>query len=213
MSSQQRPGPPAAVSSFSAYFDTGLLTEEVLRALGYTFAVGNPVLPRYEGEVGFTAELADRIGRAIPHVTLTSEAAKREFLVAPLLLELAVRFGIDVRVEYSLEVTPALRGSLDYLLEGRSRDLVVIEAKLGDLYRGFRQLAAELVAVDQWTESDATHLYGAVTLGDAWRFGVLDRAAKRVTQDIALFRVPADLEDLTRVLLGALLPEGGTDAG
>ena len=37
-----------------------------------------------------------------------------------------------------------------------------------------------------------------------WRFGVLDRQARRVTQDLNLFRVPADLGPLLQILVGIL---------
>ncbi|GAB4469818.1 MAG: hypothetical protein OHK0029_42530 [Armatimonadaceae bacterium] len=81
------------------------------------------------------------------------------------------------------------------------------------LGRGFKQLAAELVAVDQWTDSTAPVLYGTVTLGDVWRFGMLRRAEKTVTQDINLYRVPANLEDLVRFLVAILNgPSGVRDA-
>ncbi len=52
----------------------------------------------------------------------------------------------------------------------RENILVVVEAKNDDLSRGFTQLAAELRALAQAEDQDI--LYGgAVTIGDAWRFG------------------------------------------
>lgn len=85
-----------------------------------------------------------------------------------------------------------------------------MEAKRGDLQRGFTQLAVELIALDQWTDSDAPLLYGAVTVGDIWRFGVLHRADKKIVQDVAIYSVPADLGDLLQVLLTILLPAEAT---
>ena len=46
--------------------------------------------------------------------------------------------------------------------------------------------------------------YGAVTIGDVWRFGKLDRVNQVVTQDINLFKVPDDLDDLAKVIVGIL---------
>ncbi len=66
------------------------------------------------------------------------------------------------------------------------------------------QLAVELVALDQWLNSDTKVLYGALSMGDIWRFGVLDRQTKQVTQDINLFRVPADLDELLNILVAIL---------
>ena len=77
---------------------------------------------------------------------------------------------------------------------------MVIEAKNADLENGFSQLAVELVALDQWTENTAPILYGAVSTGNIWQFGILHRENKQVTQDLNLFRVPADLEDLLHVV-------------
>jgi hypothetical protein len=50
-------------------------------------------------------------------------------------------------------------------------------------------------------------LYGAVTLGDVWRFGVLQRAEKRLTKDMNGYILPADLVPLFSILLGILSPE------
>lgn len=60
------------------------------------------------------------------------------------------------------------------------------------------------MALDHWTESAIPSLYGAVSTGNIWQFGVLHRAEKRITQDLNLFRVPADLEDLLRILVAVL---------
>ena len=46
--------------------------------------------------------------------------------------------------------------------------------------------------------------YGAVTIGDVWRFGKLERNQQQITQDLNLFKVPDDLDSLVRVLLGIL---------
>ncbi len=71
--------------------------------------------------------------------------------------------------------------------------------------RGFNQLAAELIALDLWLEDEAPgSLYGAVSVGDVWRFGALERDAKQVVQDLRLYRVPDDLEDVLRILVAVL---------
>ena len=102
-----------------------------------------------------------------------------------------------------MKVNHQLKGTLDYYLQGKG-NLLVIEAKQGDPERGFTQLAVELVAVDKWLEDEIELLYGAISLGEIWRFGILDRQAKQVTQDINWYRVPTDLEDLMAVLIAIL---------
>jgi hypothetical protein len=66
-------------------------------------------------------------------------------------------------------------------------------------------LAVELIALEQWTDSQALQLYGAVTNGENWRFGLFYRQEKKIIQDIKLYRVPEGLEELLRVLVGILI--------
>lgn len=47
-------------------------------------------------------------------------------------------------------------------------------------------------------------LYGAVTVGNIWQFGLLDVKNKTLHKDIDTFLAPADLEKLFAVLLGIL---------
>jgi hypothetical protein len=60
------------------------------------------------------------------------------------------------------------------------------------------------IAVDQWTDSTAEIIYGAVTTGDIWKFGYYDRVGKIITQNLNLYRVPADLSELMSVLVATL---------
>ena len=53
-------------------------------------------------------------------------------------------------------------------------------------------------------ESDKNILHGAVSTGNIWQFGQFDRLSRTVTQDLDLYRVPADLEDLLRILVEIL---------
>jgi hypothetical protein len=82
------------------------------------------------------------------------------------------------------------------------KSLLVVEAKKDDLTRGFTQLAVEMIALAQVEESNI--LYGAITIGDAWRFGKLEVSESRIIQDITLYRVPDDLEQLTKIMMGIL---------
>jgi len=78
----------------------------------------------------------------------------------------------------------------------------LIEAKNDDMTRGFTQLAVELIAMSHVVDKNI--FYGAVTMGDVWRFGKLERNRQTIFQDINLFRVPDDLEDLIKVMVGIL---------
>ncbi len=104
--------------------------------------------------------------------------------------------GAKIKVEFPLVVDDRLQGTFDYFLRAR-HNFLVVEAKNADLSRGFTQLAVELVARDRWAEdSPETRLYGAVSVGDIWKFGFLDREEKRVTEDLTTYSVPRELEDV-----------------
>jgi len=144
--------------TFTDYFELNYSTEDIVAEFGYQYALTRLALPRMSA-AATTDRLKDVFYKKLPHVSLTSETARREMLVAPILLE-----------------------------------------------KGFTQLAVELIAMDHYLETGNTHLYGAVTVGDVWRFGVLMRQQKTIHKDIDSFRVPSDLDDLFKVFIGILSP-------
>lgn len=150
-------------------------------------------------------DLKARIEESLPRLSLTSEMARREFLIAPVLTDLLHYTKATLKVEYPIVVNNQLKGSLDYLVQNRQTFLLV-EAKNEDLERGFVQLAIELIALDQWIESEETILHGAISTGNIWQFGQFERQAREVTQDLDLYRVPADLDDLLRILVRIVQP-------
>ncbi len=105
-----------------------------------------------------------------------------------------------LEIEYPVTVSNWLKGAIDYRILTQT-SVTIVEAKQADLTHGFAQLAAELIALDAWITSDNPILYGAVTTGEDWLFGKLERSAKRITQDITLYRVPEGIEQLLRVLI------------
>ena len=187
--------------TFRSYCEMNAEPEDILSDLGYQLLTARLVLPKTMTVLSWEVELQARLERSLMVVTLTSETARREALVAPILLEVANHCQAQLRIEYPLSVNDWLKGNLDYLVRS-SQSMVVIEAKRDDLTRGFTQLAAELIALAQLQELES--VYGAVTIGDAWRFGYLDAVNKTITQDIALYRIPDDLAQVMGVLVGIL---------
>jgi hypothetical protein len=108
-------------------------------------------------------------------------------------------------VEYPLDGGENLNGTVEYFIKYSGR--IIIEAKKGDLEKGFNQLAIELIALDKREESSPKTLYSAVTLGVIWRFGTLHREEKLLKKDMNAYIIPADLEKLLSVLLGILETE------
>ena len=196
---------PSESYTFRRYFELRFAPADILRELGasLTRAALNLPVASLEHLTRLT-DLRERLEDALTRVSLTSEAARREVLIAPILLEVAHITEAIVNIEYPVEVNQYLKGDLDYYLESQ-HNVLVVEAKQADLTRGFTQLAVELIALDRWVESDDPILYGAVTTGEIWQFGSFHRQARQITQDLMLHRVPTDLEVLMQILVKILM--------
>lgn len=187
--------------TFRSYFEMPYGSDEILAEFGYTFSSDRIALPKTDEHLDWVPELRDRIESFLPHIRLNSETARRETLVAPVLLAVTVHCNCQLRIEYPLNVSNWLKGYLDYLLRS-THNLLVIEAKNDDLTKGFTQLAVEMIALVQ--AEDHEILYGAVTIGNIWQFGCLDVRLKRIVQMPTLYRVPDDIEELARILVGII---------
>ena len=185
--------------TFSSYFDLPYETDDILREFHYSFIKTELSLPQTDKTVVDELLLIkEKIRKVLPLISLSSETARRETLVAPILLEIIAICNCQLKIEYPLRVSDRLKGTLDYLLQS-THDLLVIEAKKDDLTKGFTQLAVELIALSEITDQDI--FYGAVTTGNLWQFGKLDKIEKTIYQDLNLFKIPNDLLDLCKVLL------------
>ncbi len=195
---------PEGSLTFADYFKLGPDVEEILAELGYTLRVESSSHPRAEVDTDRLLGVKQYLEELIPHVSLTSEIARREFLIAPVLGQVALATNAKVKVEYPVQVDEKLQGTLDYLIRAK-HNLLVVEAKNADLTRGFKQLAVELVALDRWTEdSPEPRLYGAVSVGETWKMGFLDRKERRITEDLNTYSVPTDLLEVVSILVGVL---------
>ena len=192
--------------SFSDYFNMSQPAEEIMAELGYQLLIEEIALPVVKSiDTDVIAHLKKQYYQLLPKITLNSEIAKREFLIAPLLYQVILKVNAKLNVEYSLDVNDKLNGIIDYLIRSK-QELVVIEAKKGDLEKGFNQLAAEMIALDYYEDEHQPEvLYGAVTIGEVWRFAVLNRETKTIVKDVNLFRFPQDVEELLAVLLGIVV--------
>ena len=194
--------------TFQDSFKLNLPADEVGALLGYTYQRKELKLNALKRQAtiidaGRIANLIERIQVGLQHVGMSSEMARREFLIAPILLEVIHYTNAKVYVEYSIKASETLQGSLDYLFK-TEQHLLVVEAKNGDLQRGFHQLMAELAALDLKKATDALHLYGIVSMGDGWQFGRLDRQTKTIIQDTEFYSVPMNTELLIRIMVGIL---------
>ncbi|MFQ4145373.1 hypothetical protein [Chlorogloeopsis sp. ULAP02] len=188
--------------SFRSFFELPNDTDEVLAEFGYAFARTRLQLPRTSRQLERLTELRQQLEETIPYVSLSSEAAKREILIAPVLSRVAVICKRVLRIEYPLKINNLLQGNLDYLIQSE-HSLIVVEAKRDDLTRGFTQLAVEMIALSM-LENSPNILYGAVTMGDVWVFGTLETASRTVTRDITSYTLPDDLEEIVKIFVGIL---------
>ena len=192
--------------TFSNYFDMGIIPSELVAEFGYSLSKQIIQLPEYVGELNRLPNLKQRIEEVLPYIDSENETTRREFMIAPIVTDLIYYSHAHVRIEYNLKLTNQLQGTLDYYLE-TGNGVVIIEAKQADLSRGFGQLAVELIALDQWTDSAQPELIGAVTTGNIWQFGILQRSQKHIIQVINLYRVTEDIESVMRIILATLLPQ------
>ena len=195
---------PGQSYTFSKYFDLSFSPEDILAELGCSYQRERLQLPRTEEfNVNIITELQRIIERNLRRVKLLSEDARKQAIIAPILLEVCEITQSQLNIEYPINVSDQLQDSLDYYIN-KGKGLLVIEAKPADLSRGFTQLAVELIALDQWINSETPILYGAVTTGENWRFAIYNREEKQITEDIKLYRVPEELTELINILVRIL---------
>jgi len=198
---------PKRQYSFSDYFNMNVPIDELLGYFNYQYrAEARASLYHATLRPPFLEPLQIELTEYVQFFQLNNEASRREILISPILLKLARFLNVPLRFEYPLRVNKQLGGKIDYYLQ-RENNLLIIEAKQGDLTRGFAQLAVELIAVDKWLEPDDKPLYGCVSMGNIWQFGILDRQRKLITEDMYIYQVPANLEELLSILIGILQGE------
>jgi len=121
--------------------------------------------------------------------TLTTEKARSELLVAPMLFELrkqyADRLSVFSGIEFAVDPAAGLTGRCDYIIARsprlfalRAPACVIVEAKNENIIGGIPQCVAGMVAAQRFNAAASpavsATVYGAVTSGLAWRFLRLD---------------------------------------
>lgn len=75
--------------TFRSYFELSHDTDEILAEFDYKFVKKRLQLPRASRELSGLTELKEQLENVLPYVPLTSETARREILVAPVLSRVA----------------------------------------------------------------------------------------------------------------------------
>jgi len=168
------------------------------------FSASPPMAVREE----FAAFLRDGTALALANST---EKAKSEFIIAPVLLELrrslGAKFGLFSGVEWDFDPALGLDGYCDFILgRGPSQHILqapyvaIVEAKNDQIRTGLGQCIAAMVAARMSNEQaglPGTPIHGAVSTGAAWRF-------LRLRGDIVAMDLPEYFIDNLPKIMGIL---------
>jgi len=141
-------------------------------------------------------------------VSINTEKARSELIIAPVLLEVKQRLQDQVSlfsgVDFTVESDRGLNGVCDFLLSRSPEQLfvkapvvTVVEAKNENLKSGFGQCMAEMVAAQVFNGREETGvevIYGVVTIGTLWRFMRLEG------REVVLDRTEYFIKDLSQIL-------------
>lgn len=98
--------------TFSSYFDLPYETDDILREFDYSFIKTELYLPRTDKSIDELLLVKEKIIKILPLISLSSETARRETLVAPILLEVIAICNCQLKIEYPLRVSDRLKGTL-----------------------------------------------------------------------------------------------------
>lgn len=101
--------------TFSDYFYFTNPTEEIAHYFGYSLTtkiLDFPISTEIDG--ASIASLQESFYEVLPNITLDSEMAKRDFMIAPILWEVIRHAKAKISVEYQIDIDDRLSGSLDY---------------------------------------------------------------------------------------------------
>jgi hypothetical protein len=102
--------------TFADYFKLNFAPQDILAYFQVSLQGRALAVPQYRGSLDRLKELNARIEESLPRLSLTSEMAQREFLIAPVLTDVLHYTQATLNVEYPVAVSNQLKGSLNYLL-------------------------------------------------------------------------------------------------
>jgi hypothetical protein len=135
-------------------------------------------------KVALRPEFQAQLDRMVPlALKVSTEKARSEFIIAPILAELWLRtnqqVGLFSGVDFPVDPAQGLVGVCDYIIT-RSPELFVkapvlmlVEAKNEEMKRGYAQCIAEMLAAQTFNareSAESDRVYGAVTIGELWKF-------------------------------------------
>ncbi|MBW4612609.1 MAG: hypothetical protein KME21_04900 [Desmonostoc vinosum HA7617-LM4] len=117
-------------------------------------------------------------------VSINTEKARSEMIIAPILLEIRRRFNYEISlfsgVDFNVDITRGLNGFCDFIISLSKEQLLVrapvitlVETKNENLKSGLGQCIAEMLAAQLFNQQEGNTVktvYGAVTIGTIWQF-------------------------------------------
>ncbi len=153
--------------------------------------------------------LVDWLAESVPlALELSTEKARSEGIIAPILLEVRRTLGHAVSlfsgIDFTVDSSLGLNGECDFLFSKSPEQLLlrapvvsVVEAKNENFRNGIAQACAEMIAARIFNERKGQPLekvFGAVTTGDTWRFLILEQ--NTLYADSQRY----DLDDLAKII-------------
>ncbi|MEH1863850.1 MAG: hypothetical protein V7K69_02245 [Nostoc sp.] len=148
-------------------------------------------------------------------VAISSEKARSEMIISPILLEIRRRFNYEISlfsgVDFTVDTQRGLNGFCDFILSLSSEQLlirspviVLVESKNENLRSGLSQCIAEMVAAQLFNERGGNKIkaiYGAVTIGTIWQFMKLQ--GNVVSIDLSEYYIK-DIKKILGILYAAI---------
>jgi hypothetical protein len=148
-------------------------------------------------------------------VAISSEKARSEMIISPILLEIRRKFNYEISffsgVDFTVDSQRGLNGFCDFILSLSSEQLLVrspvivlVESKNENLRSGLAQCIAEMVAAQLFNERSGNQIkaiYGAVTIGTIWQFLKLE--GNIVSIDLSEYYIK-DIKRILGILYGAI---------
>jgi len=193
--------------TFSDYFKMNIDPENLAKVFGYKFNIDNIEFKKGKLNndfINWIKEFNQDFLLLKESVNFSSEMAKREFLISPIIFKLIKNIKIKVNIEANTYFNKTLKGNIDYVLNNDKNIFIAIEAKNADIEKGINQLIAELITIDKIIEKKSDFIYGAVTIGYDWNFVILNRRNKIITQSLYNLHIESQLKDIVQILVGIL---------
>jgi hypothetical protein len=141
-------------------------------------------------------------------LAINTEKARSEMIIAPLLIELKRLTGDRISLfsgsEFNVDAAQGLNGFCDFILSRSTQQLyieapvaMIVEAKNENIKGGLGQCLAAMIAAQRFNQQKETGIdtvYGAVTIGNQWKFLKLHNSRAEIdSNDYYIDQIPSIL--------------------